>query len=95
MPAPVAMRMTLVSLLAAAASLAVLSFVPSAAASPPNPQLWMGCSVTVNNGAGESCYVGGFHEAEGASCGTTDCTNLYLHCWFSSGPGPAYPPRCT
>jgi hypothetical protein len=92
---PVAMRMTLVSLLAAAASLAVLSLAPSAAASPPEPQLWMGCSVTVDNGAAESCHVGSFHEAEGVSCGTTECTNLYLNCWFSSGPGPSYPPRCT
>jgi hypothetical protein len=95
MLAPVAMRITIVSLLAAAASLAVLSLAPSAAASPPDPQLWMGCSVAINNGVGESCHVGSFHEEEGASCGTTHCTSLSLHCWFSSGPGPSYPPRCT
>ena len=89
------MRMTHVSLLAAAASLALLSLAPSVAANPPDPQLWVGCTVTVNNGAGESCHVGSTHEEKGASCGTTDCTHLYLQCSFGSGPGPSYPPRCT
>jgi len=55
----------------------------------------MGCSATVDNGVGESCHVGSLSEEKAVSCGTTHCTSLYVTCWFSTGPGPAYPPRCT
>ena len=85
--------MRVILTIAALAALALFLAAPVTAV-PPQGGPWYHCSVDVNNGAAAGCTYSGYTVGGGASCGTTQCTSLVLHCGFGNGPGPTYAPRC-